>query len=203
MSGLFDGLLKPGQGVELSFRRELERRRASWDRPGYLYRGAGDYLLQHGRFYSGRVIPDRFEQFRGPGGHCFDNACLAAQACPELRYVEGVYSTGNAHPMPHAWCIDPDGGVVELTAPTTNLERYHNEKGLPFISPERWGYWGVIFQPELSAWHAEVLGEYCMFDRDATDISYSLGLGLGESFTRQDHDFPILKVPYDPARTTL
>lgn len=198
---LFDGLLKPGDGSRLALQRELEGRRDRWDRPGYLYRGAGDYLLQHGKFYGGRVCPDEYMHLFGAPNECFANALNAALHHPDLRYVEGVYSTGHTWFTPHAWCLAPDGEVVELTFPTHDLERYHNHLGLPILPPDRWGYWGVIFEPEFVIDHTEedVAGESCMFDRPAADTKGELFQEAGID-AEQEHDFPILKIPYEAGR---
>lgn len=199
MGDLFGGILKPGAGGELALRRELERRRDAWDRPGYHYRGAGDFLLKHGRFYGGRDLPDQYAHLMGETSACFDNASRAALHDPSLRYVEGVYSTGQSHFTPHAWCIDAEDKVVELTYPTTDRARYSSgETGLPILDPERWGYWGVIFRPELSAWHWETFQCLGMFDRPSADARYGEAIDITEL-----HDFPILKVPYDAGRIAL
>lgn len=200
MSGLFGGLLKPGDAAELMLKRELERRRDAWTLPGYAYRGAGDYLLQHGRIYRGRERPSQYE--RGAPNECFWNAADAAEQYPELRYCEGVYTTSNSHPTPHAWCVDADDLVVELTFPTEPEARENgvDGKGMPLMPTEHWIYSGVIFRPELVRWHEEVIGEVCMFDRPSADADSPGSRWLDVD---QDHDFPILKVPYDPDRTSL
>jgi hypothetical protein len=203
--GLFDELgddtLKPGKGAELALRRELETRREKWERHGYFYRGAGDLLLQHGRFFTGRVLPDEYAHLRGPRALCFGNAMEAVQADPSLTYYEGVYSTGGGHFTTHGWCVAPDGGVVELTYPTDPEE--HEEivaqTGGAILPAEHWGYWGVPFAIELVDWHFHQPNHGLpMIDRSHRDGDHAPHLDVSEL-----HDFPILKVPYDPARTSL
>lgn len=196
---LFDGMLKPGDGAELMIRRELERRRDTWPHTGYPYRGAGDYFLKHGKLYRGRVLPEEYVELQGEENLCFYNAQTTA-ARTGLRYVEGVYTTSNNNPTPHAWLLDPDGAVLEITHVTRDLERYVNSKGLPILPPEHWIYFGVIFKPELVEAHFKMTGEYCMFDRPVGDRD---GREFGRLDMSQTHDWPILKVPYDPDRTTL
>jgi hypothetical protein len=203
MSGFLDGVLKTGDGSRLAIQRELEFRRDRWDRPGYLYRGGADYMLRHGKFYRGRVCPDAYAHLIGASNECFDNALVAVRQEPSLRYCEGVYSTGHTWFTPHAWCVDPKGELVELTYPTIDREMFTNDLGMPILPPERWGYWGVIFRPELIEDHLELVREHCVFDRpaadrDATNPAIAAGLDMS-----QDHDFPILKIPYDPDRTTF
>lgn len=194
---LFDGLLKPGDAAELMVKRELERRRDAWTpKPDYIYRGGGDYMLRHGRPYRGQALPDGYERMEE--NQCFWNALQMARDNPNLRYVEGVYSTSNAHPTPHAWVIDPDDKVIEVTHVTRDLERYHDHRGMFLMPPEHWIYHGVVFPWELADWHYETVGEFCMFDRPAADARE-----WGDADFGQDHDWPILKYPYNPTRVAL
>lgn len=201
MSGFLDGVLRPGDAGRRAIQRELETRRDRWDKPGYLYRGGGDYMLRHGRFYAGRVLPGQYDHLRGERGGCFGNACIACAQDPSLRYVEGVYNTGHSYFTPHAWCIDANDELVEVTYPTKDNEGYVNERRLPIMPCEHWSYWGVIFRPEFVEWFADKYGELCMFDRPAEDANWSrprTGLDM-----TQTHDFPILRKLYDPSMVTL
>jgi hypothetical protein len=194
----FSDLIPPGEGARLALQRELEARRERWNRPGYHYRGGGDFLLQHGQFYPGRVIPDQYADLQGEPTYCFGNAAQAALARPDLQFCEGVYAL-NGHFTPHAWCIDGDGGVVEVTFPTTQWAEARDAKTyMKFNPPERWGYWGVVF-PELEfiIWHGETLG-MPMLDRPGGDQEFSSLIDVDE-----EHDYPLLKVPFDPARKSL
>jgi hypothetical protein len=191
-----------GSGVHpntVALKRELELRRERWDRPGYFYRGVGDLMLQHGTFFVGRELPDRWMSHLGTPNECFLNALAAAQAEPDLRYFEGLYAAHGNY-TPHAWCVDPDGGVVEVTWPTHNIERYHDVNGIPLLPPDRIAYVGVELHPELVEWFMETYQEACLFDRAQYDTDYGRAIGLD---MEQDHDFPILKVPYDKDRRTL
>lgn len=195
---LFGGILKPGDAAALAVQRELTHRRDRWEpRPGgYLYRGGGDYMLRHGRAYRGQVLPNAYEPMAQAA--CFWNAMQMARDNPDLRYVEGLYTTSSNRPTPHAWVIDPDDRVIEVTHVTTNLERYHDTKGMPIMPPEHWSYFGVIFRWELVQWHEDTVGEMCMFDRPPGEQAENARLDVS-----QDHDWPILKYPYDPDRIAL
>lgn len=70
-----------------------------------------DFFLEHGRYWRPGEIPDWLEQ--GTPQYCFDNAQSLALARPELTYVEG-YATF-AWVVPHGWCIDQQGRVVDPT----------------------------------------------------------------------------------------
>lgn len=196
--GLFDDVLKPGQGAEVAVKRELELRRSKWSRPGYHYKGGADFLLQHGKSWMGRELPEQYDHLVGPETHCFGNALAAAEADPSLRYVEGYYIAGGfGHARNHAWCIDQDDQVVELTLGTRDLEgAVFLGSRLPPTPPETWIYYGTVFDARFVRSHAESLG-LPMFDRPLDDII------SGDPGRQDGHDFPLLKVRFDPARTSL
>lgn len=207
--GLFDDLLPAGHAAKLTpgaaargaLERELERRRDAWvDKPGYIYRGAGDMLLRHGSYYEGRVLPDQHLHLRGQEARCYANALEAVQADPTLRYVEGVYSTGASYYTTHAWAIEPDGSLLELTYPTRDLDGYINgHVGMAIMPPEHWAYWGVIVHPDYVQAHLDALG-LPMLDRgpEKTDPR-----AMAREVLPDLRDNPFLKVPYDPNRTSL
>lgn len=207
MTGLFGGILgTPESRNEQVLRADLELRRKAWlsPGPGYIYRGAGDYLLQHGKFYAGRQIPDRYAQLVGEESMCFNNALQACKADSSLRYCEGCYQTGHGYAMSHAWCVDPDGGLVEVTLPTDPasiaIMRTHDEK-IPFLKPEHWGYWGVIFDWRLIEHEFERFNAFApLFDRSPGELSRGTLKGIDVT---SPHDFPILKTLYDPNRRAL
>lgn len=110
MSGLFGDLLKPGDGSAHALKSELELRAS---RDGDRARVAR-YLLQHGETWRGIPTPDEFKGHIGEPQRCFNNALAAAAADPRLTYVEGLYNVGG-RAAEHAWCVDPEGRLVELT----------------------------------------------------------------------------------------
>lgn len=197
----FSDLIKPGEAAQMALRRELERRRQLWSGGAeYVYAGAGDMILRHGEFFPGAELPEQYASSAYQETQCFVNALAAAEQHPELRYFEGVYSMGNGHFTPHAWCVDPDGNVVEVTVPTTNLERYNDHRGLPMLPLQQWAYAGLEFSPAYVMAHLEQHG-LPMLDRPAADKQEYASLGL--DMEDHDHDFPVLKVVYDPKRATL
>ena len=197
----FSDLIKPGDAGQQALRRELERRRDIWDRPGYQYRGAGDLILRHGHFWGGRELPEKYTLHRGEESQCFANAMRAAETDPELRYVEGVFSNGSGHFTTHAWCIDPANEVVELTVPTTDPDRYTDASTrMPYMPVVHWSYAGVAFSADLVRFHDIELGlGLPMIDRSRADAEVA---GHLVDMT-EVHDWPILKVVYDPDRRTL
>lgn len=206
--GLFDDVLKPGDGNRIAMERELERRRALWVRPGYVYRGAGDLLLRHGQFYGGREVPDEYKHLVGPESRCFGNALAAAEQDSSLRYCEGIYSPGASGVfLTHGWCVAPDGGLVELTYPTTEVHRYRDPRteldlNRPLTPVETWGYWGVIVHANYARHHEQAYS-LPMLDRDQGEQEDNIRRGGDPADCENVHDFPILKVPYDPDRRSL
>lgn len=74
--------------------------------PGLAYRGAGDFLLKHGKWYTRMVdVPPKQ---RAPFGYCYGNAIAAAAMYDEM-YIEGVALTGDGTELTlHAWNINPE-----------------------------------------------------------------------------------------------
>lgn len=195
-----------GNPAKRQLTRDLELRLArvtASDRfRAYPYRGGGAELcLRHGKFYQGRQVPDRYAHLVGGEGRCFLNAATAVREMPELVYCEGYYTTGAGSPSTHGWCVAPDGGMVELTMPTdaeTLALTRNRDTGLPFVPPSRWGYYGVTFAAPLVWQHADALG-LPMLDRPAAEVAR----GSNVHDFSEPHNFPALRVPYDPNRTEL
>lgn len=186
-------------------RKALEARRDAWQHTdkGYLYRGGGDYLLRHGRFFSGEELGD-YEHLKGPEGNCFENALHACEADPSLHYYEGVYAVGGGHYTPHAWCVTDGDRLLEVTFPTDpevlamGRERLSKQKVLPL---EHWGYWGVEFDPTFAVAYWTKYQEYGpggvghvgILDRPSQDTD--------PGSTEWREDWPIYSYPYDARRT--
>lgn len=84
-------------------------------------------ILKHGKpWYIGEHT---FSGRRASRKQCYMNSFLLVQDNPSLTYVEGWCWSGFL--VPHAWCIDPDGQVIDPTLRET--EGYF---GIPF----RWDY---------------------------------------------------------------
>ncbi|MFC9433741.1 hypothetical protein [Nocardia sp. NPDC057030] len=82
-------------------------------RPEWQFRSAYHLLLQHGRFFTARSRPPQVPKM--PDGFCYRNAAHTAESHPELGLV---YTEGFAFhilPVQHAWCVSPDGIVVDPT----------------------------------------------------------------------------------------
>lgn len=204
MSGFLDGVLKPGQGAEMAVKREMEARRQNWTRPGYHYRGVGDFLLQHGTFWTGREIPEQYKHLVGVMGSCYANALAAVQADSSLRYVEGVYAVIGRDFHGHAWCIDQNDQIVEVTAPTdpgTVARTNSAEDHIPFLPVERWGYYGCAFPLAYVEAHRERYEDtqgYPLFDlnpeenrrqfRLGSDLRQQSSVGWGDEDGEEEDD---------------
>jgi hypothetical protein len=84
----------------------------------------------------------------------------------------------------------------ELPYPTRDLEDKFDSQGGPILTPEHWGYWGVILHPRLVQWTMDTIGMPNL-ERPPGDTS------TGITDIQDGHDFPLLKVAYDPHRTDL
>jgi hypothetical protein len=104
------------------------------------------FLLRRGRaFRTGR------HTYSGPRGTpklCFMNAGNLAIANPEMTYVEGYVRLLGSIPIEHAWCMDPDGVVVDPTLKTgEDIDHYF---GAAFTTDflvhtiRRSGVWGLL-----------------------------------------------------------
>ncbi|GAA2672702.1 hypothetical protein GCM10010400_38450 [Streptomyces aculeolatus] len=83
--------------------------RSGWAHPTQFH-----LLLTHGRLFTYERRPAEVRKL--PDRECYDNAARTARAHRDrgLIYAEG-FATTHGFPLPHAWCVDPDGGVVDPT----------------------------------------------------------------------------------------
>lgn len=104
--------------------REVHTRNSPPD--GWFYKGPADLLLKEGRWYN----DGRAKKWPHSIPHgCFRNAALFALE-HRLSYVEG-YAT-YIIPVHHAWCVDHDGRILEVSWKTLGSD-----------------YFGVQFDPNL------------------------------------------------------
>ena len=100
------------------------------------------FYLDHGRDY--QSVPwETWEGAydRGEPKQCFANAENLAVFHDELTYVEGLATRLGAIPIPHAWCVDADGRVVEPTwLPDPECD------SIPPVG--QWEYLGVPFKTD-------------------------------------------------------
>jgi len=85
-----------------------------------------DFILKEGKAFKPKPLPDKYEP--GEIKQCFRNAFLLSLGHMELTYVEGYAFCENLIPVHHAWCVDPDGNVVDPTWRDTGIEYI----GVPF-----------------------------------------------------------------------
>jgi hypothetical protein len=189
--------------ADLELRRKDERMDDRFFR--YPYRGGADFVLRHGEFWQGRVRPHTFDHLLGEPGRCYRTSFEAAKADDRLLYVEGYCTTGAGMPISHAWVVEvATGGIFDLVLPCgddqISVYRRANSK-LDFAHPSKWAYYGVRFLTELVVAHDKAVG-LPLLDRPAAEAAENAGRPNAEIYS-EDHDFPILKIPYDFNRTSL
>lgn len=92
-------------------RAEAEIQNRIVDADGRHYTGVADFLLRHGQFWQPAPLPRCVKPM--PIRMCYHNSQLLARRRKGLRYVEGVAL--GVIPTHHAWCVDPDGRVIDAT----------------------------------------------------------------------------------------
>jgi hypothetical protein len=122
-------------------------------RDGWKYNSAEELIAAEGRSWTPQSLPDSAADWKGKMKECYANSSTAVLGLgkPKLegtRYVEGfVRIEGTPLPIAHAWAVDENGLVLELTMDEPGVE-YHgievpNEELLALIM-RRDGYPGVI-----------------------------------------------------------
>jgi hypothetical protein len=110
--------------------------RAVWRESGPAHSHGPDWLLRYGNYYEGSKLPARYRSAVGQRGVCFRNCAEAAASDPTLRYCEGLLEV-DGEIVSHAWCLDSENLVVELTLPTDGRVSH-------------WAYWGVMLDAEVA-----------------------------------------------------
>jgi hypothetical protein len=95
-------------------------------------------LLSEGGFFEPQHLPREYKLQKLK--QCYMNAqnLVAIQRVPGLRYVEGIAHSGII-PVQHAFCVDENNRVVDVTWRT---------RGKWGKSPEEKAYFGIIFPTE-------------------------------------------------------
>ncbi|WP_280465841.1 hypothetical protein [Nocardia brasiliensis] len=90
---------------------------AGHGRPEWVYRSAYHLLLALGRFFVPAPRAPGIPKM--PDRYCYENASVTANANASdgLLYAEGFATPGAVMglPLAHAWCVTPDGTVVDPT----------------------------------------------------------------------------------------
>lgn len=83
------------------------------------------YQLKHGRVWGPQTMPNGVK--RGKARHCYVNAYQLALRNPcRFFYVEGM--AVSVCPVPHAWCVDKEGRVIDCTPHWQNATDYFGVK---------------------------------------------------------------------------
>lgn len=93
---------------------------------GIVYWGVEDFVLQNGIQFT-KFTKKNVK--RGTMKECYRNAYLASLHNKTLVYVEGYAIPANVPlPLAHAWCVDMEGHIHEVTWPEKGLDYF----GVPF-----------------------------------------------------------------------
>ncbi len=200
----FAKLVKPGEGALRALRHHLEARQARDARskkPHWTYSGMCDLLLQHGTFFTGRELPAKWEPLRGPLEHCHENSLLGAEADSSLRYFTGLYMV-SSQPCTHSWCVDADGGLVDLTVANADMRgdrpmsaAWHGGPTSPMLLPGNWAYVGVEYEASFVRAHRDERGLPILdpYNQEGPPGPAQLGAFL------QSEDAPVFALAYRPS----
>jgi hypothetical protein len=91
--------------------------------PHWKYRSVAELVLTEGQVWEPQQLPADAADWKGAPNQCYANAAQAVlgtqerEALSEARYVEGFFrdQVVDGIPFAHAWCVDADGRVLELT----------------------------------------------------------------------------------------
>lgn len=120
--------------------------------------GMFDFFARHGReMFAPEHLPPEYREWKGPMKQCFHNAANAAFHDRDLIYCEGYASS--IIPILHAWCLDPDGRVLELTWSTPGQD-----------------YFGIPFRRNFLIEQAIQNGKYGLVDRLENEFALVRGL---------------------------
>jgi hypothetical protein len=108
------------------------------------YRSVSHFVLENGRYWTPRKKPKEF-QWRELK-NCYGNSTLLAMQNDDLAYCEG-YALGQFFPMMHAWCVTPDGEVIDTTWRSLGVE-----------------YYGIAIRPDYLAYRMANQDDYGLID---------------------------------------
>lgn len=115
---------------------------------GWLYDGPNHFVLSHGHVGGLRTLtPDGAS---GTLKECYSNAGQLAIDNDGLTYVEGIATTAII-PLSHAWCVDPEGRVIDPTwFDHEETDYFGVEFATRYLIEEtlRTETWGVLWENE-------------------------------------------------------
>ncbi len=118
------------------------------------------FVIAHGTDHIPQRKPKSFR--RGRRHNCFQNSTHLVLKHEELRYVEGFgLRTGMPIALLHAWCIDPEGRVIDIT----------------WTDPETCYYRGIVIEREMLYSELVRLGHYGLLDGMAPNLVLMQRLG--------------------------
>lgn len=123
--------------VDLLRQYEQIERDRGYDRSGWAFHSVFHLLLKSGRLFTPAPRPPDVPKL--PDRWCYANATQTAHAHPDrgLMYAEGysMINAGAAIPLPHAWCVTPEGTVIDPTWHDNDGIAYY---GIAVADPQLW-----------------------------------------------------------------
>ena len=108
------------------------------------YRSVGHFVLENGRPWIPKKKPTEFKWRELK--NCFGNATLLSMENDELAYCEG-FAMHEYFPLLHAWCLTPDGEVIDTTWRHLGVE-----------------YYGIAIKPDYLAYRMDHQDDYGLID---------------------------------------
>ena len=81
----------------------------------WLWRSPAALVLDRGIEWRGSSLPPGIRYSRRKKSACFYDALMLVQDHPEFVYCEGYACQPPLPLVHHGWCVDPGGGVVDVT----------------------------------------------------------------------------------------
>ena len=105
------------QNMLMDYMEFMVKMRSGMNKPkGAIYLGMEDFVSKNGELFTSCKYPKKYIEFRGEKRDCYRNAFQLMMSNSELTYVEGYgISKTIPLPIPHAYCVDEEGNVVDPT----------------------------------------------------------------------------------------
>jgi hypothetical protein len=142
------------QDFDVLLQRKLEREQDAFNSSGEFAQTQGmvtksEWLMKHGRFFAPRRLPAGYRH--GTLKECYSNSSQLAIK-RGLTYCEGLLLSSAGNLLPHAWCLDGDQRLLEVT----------------LKEPGR-SYFGVAFSTSFLQSHEQPLIDEVVFATSPAD----------------------------------
>jgi hypothetical protein len=124
---------------------------------GWKYASVGQLLADKGQFDNPQSLPEEYEC--GAQKECYKNSALLALSNRDLTYVEGyVIPSGVPIPVAHAWCVDRQNNVIDVTLrePGKAYLGIHFDRDFltsRMLETEVYGIFGEFYSSDPDTWN--------------------------------------------------